>query len=143
MKVKVRSKFEETIVKGLQADGVPFEYESLKLKYQKKPSVYTPDLVIGNVIIELKGYFDAEDRAKHLLIKEQYPDLDIRFVFYKSKTKIHKASSTTYGDWATSHGFIHADKEIPEEWIREGLSKGGDSLGQLTKKKQVRKNKKS
>ena len=41
------------------------------------------------------------------------------------------------------NGFHHADKEIPEDWIREGLATRGESLGQYTKKKQVRKNKKS
>ncbi len=117
-RLKLRSKFEESIVLELQRRKIEFSYESLKLKYQKKPSTYTPDIVLGNgIIVEIKGYFDAEDRAKHLLIKEQHPTIDLRFVFQSSKKKIHKSSPTTYGDWATKHGFIFADKEIPDDWI--------------------------
>jgi len=51
------------------------------------------------------------------LIKEQYPKLDIRFVFSRSKTKINKGSNTTYGMWADKYGFPYADKLIPKEWL--------------------------
>lgn len=119
-KLKLRSKFEETIVATLTEMNVDFKYEAMKIKYQKKESTYTPDLILGNgLIIEIKGYFDAEDRAKHLLIKDQHPELAIRFVFQNSKKKIHKLSLTTYGDWCEKYGFIYADKEIPTSWIEE------------------------
>jgi len=105
-------------MKDLRAKKVKFTYESLKIKYLKKPSTYTPDIVLENgIIIEVKGYFKADDRAKHLLIKEQHPELDIRFVFQDSRKKIHKSSPTTYGMWAEKHGFKYADKLIPEEWL--------------------------
>lgn len=92
----------------------------MKIKYQKKPSTYTPDIVLSNgIIVEVKGYFDAEDRAKHLLIKDQHPELDIRFVFQNSKKKIHKSSTTTYASWSTKHGFLFADKEVPLDWTKE------------------------
>lgn len=119
-RIILRSGFEEKIVQQLLDLKADFKYESIKIKYQKKPSTYTPDIILSNgIIIEVKGYFDAEDRAKHLLIKEQHPNLDIRFVFQNSRKKIHKASETTYGDWAASKGFLFADKEIPYEWIVE------------------------
>lgn len=105
---------------SLDENGVKYTYESMKVKYQRPPSNYTPDIVLENgIIVELKGYFDAEDRSKHLLIQTQRPDLDIRFVFYRANTKLHKSSLTTYGSWATKHGFKWADKEIPQEWIME------------------------
>ena len=110
------------MIEHLQTLGAKFQYESMKIKYQKKPSTYTPDIVLPNgIIVEIKGYFDAEDRAKHLLIQEQQPELDIRFVFQVAKKKIHKASPTTYADWATKHGFKYAEKLIPTEWINEGV----------------------
>ena len=82
--------------------------------------VYTPDFKLPNkIIIESKGRFVSEDRKKHLLVKQQRPDLDIRFVFSNSKAKISKGSKTSYADWCIKHGFLYADKLIPEEWINE------------------------
>ena len=55
----------------------------MKLTYIPKPRTYTPDFYIPetNIYIEAKGHLDKGDRVKMLLVKEQYPDLDIRFVF--------------------------------------------------------------
>jgi hypothetical protein len=53
-----------------------------------------------------------------LLIKEQHPELDIRFVFSNSKTRISKQSKTTYADWCRTKGFQFADKKIPQEWLK-------------------------
>lgn len=53
------------------------------------------------------------------MIRKQYPLYDIRFVFSDSKAKISKGSKTTYGDWCNKHGFLYADKLIPEEWLNE------------------------
>jgi NAD(P)-dependent dehydrogenase (short-subunit alcohol dehydrogenase family) len=38
-------------------------------------------------------------------------------LFQNSKTKISKASKTTYADWCIKYGFIFADKEIPDDWL--------------------------
>lgn len=115
-----RSGLEAAVIENLKETATEFEYETLKIKYQKKPSTYTPDLLLGNgVIIEVKGYFDTEDRTKHLLIQEQHPELDIRFVFQASNKKIHKSSPTTYADWCEKHNFKYADKVVPIAWIKE------------------------
>ena len=53
------------------------------------------------------------------LIKQQYPDLDIRFVFLNAQNKIYRGSKTTYAMWATKHGFRWAEKAIPEEWLKD------------------------
>lgn len=117
-----RSKFEANIASDLEARGVDFRYEPFRLKYTKpaKPSNYTPDYVLPNgIIIEAKGYFESADRTKHLIIKEQRPELDIRFVFQNPNNRLSKNSKTTYGDWATKNGFKYAAKQIPQEWIDE------------------------
>jgi len=101
---------------------VSFSYEELVIPYVKpeKPAKYTPDFVLPNgIIIESKGRFLTEDRQKHLLVKKQHPELDIRFVFSNSRTKISKRSATTYADWAIKNGFLFSDKSIPAEWINE------------------------
>jgi hypothetical protein len=51
------------------------------------------------------------------LVKQQHPELDIRFVFTSSKSKISKNSKTTYADWCIKHGFKYSDKIIPDEWF--------------------------
>ena len=120
-KLGFRSGLEDKIAKQLTEAGVAYEYETTKIQYVVPESVhkYTPDFVLPNgIIVETKGRFTLPDRKKHLLIQKQRPDLDIRFVFSNSKTKISKGSKTSYADWCTKNGFIYADKEIPEEWLR-------------------------
>ena len=117
-----RSGLEDTIAAKLKADGVPYKYEQLVINYIKpaRKAKYTPDFVLENgIIVESKGRFVVADRQKHLFVKEQYPELDIRFVFSNSKQRISKTSTTTYADWCIRYGFKYADKMIPKEWIDE------------------------
>jgi len=118
-----RSGLEDKIADSLTSLGIPFEYEKLVIGYTQpaKARKYTPDFVLlnNNIIIESKGRFITADRQKHLMIKEQLPDLDIRFVFSNSKAKLSKLSQTTYGMWCDKHGFLYADKEIPSTWLNE------------------------
>lgn len=85
----------------------------------------------NGIIIEAKGIFDATDRAKHLLIKAQYPHLDIRFVFSNAKAKIYKGSKTTLAAWCEKNGYQYATKEIPAKWFKE---KPKDTTGLHRKK---------
>lgn len=99
-----RSGLEERTASWLSSVGVDAAYEcpSSVIRYTKpaKASRYTPDFVLPNgIIIETKGIFSTEDRQKHLLIREQFPDLDIRFVFSNPNSRIGKTSSTTYAMW--------------------------------------------
>jgi len=92
------------------------------LTYRVPESIhrYTPDFVLPNgIIIETKGVWDATDRQKHLLIREQYPKLDIRFVFTRSKSRLYKGSKTTYGTFCEKYDIKYADKQIPLEWLKE------------------------
>lgn len=115
-----RSGLEDRISKQLKSLSVPVKYEEMKIKYAiNEVRTYTPDFELPNgIIIESKGRFVVADRKKHLLIKKQHPELDIRFVFSNSRAKINKGSKTTYGMWCEKHGFLYADKLIPEEWIK-------------------------
>lgn len=127
--IKVRSNLEALVIKELQSVDVGFKYEEYKIKYQKKISTYTPDLLLSNgIFVEIKGYFDAEDRAKHLLIQAQHPDLDIRFLFQSAKKKLHKSSTTTYSSWCEKYGFKYAERHIPDEWLRERGSEAGRKI---------------
>lgn len=117
-----RSGLEEKLAVQLSQAGVEVAYESMTIPYEKPASThkYTPDFPLPNgIIIESKGRFVTADRAKHLLIKKQHPDLDIRFVFSSSKARISKTSKTTYAAWCEKYGFKYADKLIPEAWLLE------------------------
>lgn len=117
-----RSKLEDSIAHSLEARGVdPSCYESVRIKYRiDRETSYTPDFPLPNgVIVEAKGYFSPADRAKHLLIQQQHPDLDIRLVFTNPNTKLSKTSKTTYAEWCVKHHFKFAAKDIPSEWLKE------------------------
>lgn len=117
-----RSGLEERIAQELLEAGVGFTYEDQVIHYVKPQKVarYTPDFVLDNgIIVETKGRFLTADRQKHLLVKTQHPELDIRFVFSRSKERISKKSKTTYADWCEKHGFRYADVSIPESWLKE------------------------
>lgn len=115
-----RSGLEVGLAEALTHIGIDGEYEQHKIKYTKPATnhTYTPDFRLPNgIFVETKGRFVAEDRKKHILIKDQHPELDIRFVFQNSKNKIRKGSNTTYADWCDKYGFKYADKTIPETWL--------------------------
>ena len=117
-----RSGLEDKVAAQLRDAEIDAKYEEYQIQYEIPASShhYTPDFVLPNgIIIETKGVFDVDDRKKHLLIKKQYPKLDIRFVFSSSKTHIYKGSKTTYADWCNKYGFKFADKWIPDTWLRE------------------------
>lgn len=131
-----KSGLEDTTAKQLKELGISFQYEPKegKIKYTVPASVhsYTPDFYVTTksgktIVIETKGLWSAEDREKHRLIKEQHPDLDLRFVFTRSKAKINKKSKTTYADICEGRGrgpfkgvtWKYADKRIPDEWLNE------------------------
>jgi len=117
-----RSGLEVKISEQLEKAGVNAEYEAYKIPYVKPQTnhKYCVDFVLPNgILIESKGLFDVADRQKHLLLKEQHPELDLRFVFSRSATKLYKGSKTTYADWCIKNGFKFADKLIPTEWLKE------------------------
>ena len=114
-----RSGLEERVSEELDKSGVKYEYETQKIKYRvEEDRTYTPDFILPNgIIVETKGRFTTADRKKHLLIKKQHPELDIRFVFQNSRAKLYKGAKSTYAQWCDKQGFMYADKSIPEEWL--------------------------
>ena len=97
----------------------------IKFELPTQQKTYTPDFPINNsFIVEAKGAFNSQDRKKHKLIKAQRPELDIRFIFSNSKTKIGKKSLTTYGKWCELNNFkyhcVQSTKiPFPKEWLEE------------------------
>lgn len=117
--MKFRSKFEETLYNNVQSNGLTVDYEPYSVPYLVKGNYY-PDFVLPNgIIVEAKGYFDSRSRAKMVAVKKHNPDLDIRFVFMNSRTKVRKGSKQTYADWCERYGFPFADGMIPLKWFEE------------------------
>lgn len=114
-----RSGFEQDVATQATAEGISYKYESVVIRYQGAPRRYKPDFKLKNgIIVECKGRFTPADRTKHLLIQEQHPDLDIRFVF-QADNKLSPASETRYSEWCEQHGFQYAFGAIPKEWASE------------------------
>ena len=78
-----RSGLEVKVAESLDIIGQKYRYEKVKIEWEDLSyRTYTPDFVLtNNIIIETKGLFTSPDRRKHVQIKKQHPELDIRFVF--------------------------------------------------------------
>ena len=135
---KYRSGLEDKVSLFLESRQNKVRYEALKIEWEDlRYRTYTPDFVLDNgIIIETKGFFDAEDRRKHLEIQRQHPELDIRFVFTSTLSKIYKGSKTTYGIWCEQKGFLYAHRIIPLEWLTES---GKEIITKVIKLKTPRK----
>lgn len=120
-----RSGLEDRASRQIGEAGIEVVYERERIEYfiPVRHSKYTPDFKLpkpgGFFFVETKGRFVTADRHKHLLIKKQKPEIDIRFVFSNANAKIYKGSPTTYADWCNKHGFRWANKHIPDEWLDE------------------------
>lgn len=117
-----RSGLEDRNAAHMDKLGIPFSFEMYHIKYTvpARVATYTPDFLLSNgIIVETKGIWETDDRKKHLLILEQYPELDIRLVFSNSKSKIYKGSPTSYADFCEKHGILFSDKLIPRTWLQE------------------------
>jgi hypothetical protein len=124
IETEYRSRLEKKVAEQLEKEGVSFDYESVKLKFEipARMAGYTPDFPCsGDIILEVKGYFrSASDRQRLVLVKEQHPNLDIRLVFQDANKPIYKGSKTTYAKWAEDHGFPWTTKGIvPAAWIKQ------------------------
>jgi len=120
--LKTKGTSEARVIEDLNERGVSYQYEPDKMAYYVERH-YIPDLAVGNMIVELKGYLRQDSQRKMKSIKAQYPDLDIRFVFQKASSTIQGAkkrkdgSKMTCGEWADRQGFVWAEGTIPEEWL--------------------------
>ena len=123
VKAGFRSGLEHRVWKNLKQRKVrDIAYEAIRINYVIPASehYYTPDIILPNgIIVEIKGRLVKADRDKHLLIKEQHPNLDIRFVFQNANNKIRKGSKTTYAQWCEKNDIKWCEKLVPDDWLKE------------------------
>lgn len=118
---RYRSGLERVVAEFLKQNKKNFRYEDLKIEWKDlRYRTYTPDFILDNgIIVETKGIFDNEDRRKHLAVREQHPELDIRLVFSNTRAKLYKGSKTTYAMWCEKNNFLYSHRVIPPDWLEE------------------------
>ena len=119
---KLELKFEE-IIKSFE---VEYDYEVTKIPYTVPESNhnYTVDWTfINGLLVETKGYLsDHKERYKYVLLKQQHPDLDLRFVF-DNPNKLCGGTKMTHAKWAEKCGFKYCsikDVDQIQQWIKDG-----------------------
>jgi|TARA_R110000772_G_scaffold136255_2_gene244951 hypothetical protein len=118
---RYRSGLERVVAEYLKQNQKNLRYEDLKIEWKDlRYRTYTPDFILDNgIIVETKGIFDNEDRRKHLAVRGQHPELDIRLVFSNAKAKLYKGSKTTYAMWCDKNDFLYSHRVIPPDWLKE------------------------
>ena len=121
LKAKYRSGLEKQTALVLSECQKKVRYELLKIEWEDlRYRTYTPDFQLDNgVFIETKGIFDSEDRRKHVEVRRQHPELDIRFVFSNAKAKLYKGAKSRYCDWCEKNNFLYSHRLIPQGWLTE------------------------
>jgi hypothetical protein len=116
-----RSGVEEEVELALREQGLSPEYESEKLPYvlHKK---YTPDFKIGDVYIEVKGWWPSAERTKFLAVVMHNPRLRIFVALQRPNTRLSKASRTTYAQWCEKYGIAWCPIPIPKEFLCKWLN---------------------
>lgn len=121
--MKCRSKVELKVYEDLHERGLMPRYEPIKIPYrQVSERSYIPDIQVGDVFIEVKGYWPGPERAKFLSVLRSNPDLKIFIAFQDPGVKLYKGSPTTYGAWATSRGIPWCSIPIPPDFLQAWLS---------------------
>lgn len=123
MRWQLKQTFEQKVMSNLTAKGVEFTFEPHSLTYSVTRD-YIPDLLIGEMYVEIKGYFRQDAQRKMRAVKKQHPNKDIRFLFQKAEATIQGAkrrkdgTKMTCREWAERYGFQYAEgEEIPDKWI--------------------------
>ena len=122
---KRRSKLELKFEEIIKEFDVAYDYEVTKIPYTIPESNhnYTVDWTfINGLLVETKGYLsDHKERYKYVLLKQQHPDLDLRFVF-DNPNKLCGGTKMTHAKWAEKYGFRYCsikDTEQIESWLKE------------------------
>ncbi len=133
--VTYKSGWEASVAQELHHRGISFTYEEHKVVYWTKEAgascrscgsrdvhkrrTYNPDFYIPSrgLYIEAKGKFTGSERKKHMSLKEQHPDLDIRMLFQYDNWVTDKQLQK-YSDWCEKKGIeYHVGLPLPDSWF--------------------------
>ena len=136
---RYRTDFEAITAEQLQSWDISFEYEPARLRYKDndgRKRITRPDFHLkpksndphGGMFVEAKALLKHDHLARYECLKEQRPDLDIRFVFEEPDRAISHYSLdngegetrvVSYSEWADMNGFKWAGETVPKAWIKE------------------------
>lgn len=136
---RYRTEFEALTAEYLLSRDISFEYEPARLRYKDKDGrkrITQPDFHLkpksndphGGMFVEAKSLLKHDHLSRYEHLKEQRPDLDIRFVFEEPDRTISHYSvddgggetrAVSYAEWADMNGFKWAGETIPNAWIKE------------------------
>lgn len=121
---KLELKFEDILI----ANNAEYGYEVTVIPYIVPESnhKYTVDWsLLNGPLIETKGYLsDHQERTKYVLLKQQYPELDLRFVF-DNPNKLCGGTKYSHAKWADKYGIRWCsikDVEQIQQWINESAA---------------------
>lgn len=116
-----RSKLETDVEKQLLSYGLSPIYEQSKYEYILKRK-YTPDFQVGDVFIEVKGWWPPHERQKFLSVLAANPKLKIFVALQRPEQRLSKTSSTTLAKWCEKHGVCWSSIPIPRSFIERWLN---------------------
>ena len=116
-----RSKAELSVAQQFSDHGLPFSYEQDTLPYTLSRK-YTPDFRVGDVFVEVKGWWAPEDRAKLLAVFKANPETMLFVALERPLLTISKTSKTTYAQWAEKNGIPWCPVPIPQKFLDAWLS---------------------
>lgn len=82
-----------------------FEYEPYSISYTMHRN-YKPDFVVGNYLIECKGFFRVGDTLKYKSIRDSI-DQELIFILSDPNKKVRKGSKLSMGQWCDKEGFVY------------------------------------
>lgn len=115
-----RSGLEDKVEDALREQGFNPEYEKESFPYVLHRK-YRPDFKIGDVHIEVKGWWPSDQRQKFLSVVINNPDLKIFVAIQRPHQTLNKKSKTTYAQWATRYGIAWCPIPIPKEFLEQWL----------------------
>lgn len=112
---KYRSTLEERIGAVLEPEG--FLYEPHSIPYQVTHQ-YTPDFVLGALMVEVKGWFRPGDTQKYRAIHEGTNFHELVFVLQSPNKKVRKHTKITMGEWCDKYGIFWCTEGTLDELIK-------------------------
>jgi hypothetical protein len=136
---RYRTEFEATTAMRLIRRNISFEYEPARLRYTDKNGrkrITQPDFHLkpksndphGGMFVEAKSLLKNDHLSRYELLREQRPDLDIRFIFEQpDRTISHfgvadgegQTRAVSYSEWADMNGFKWSGEAIPNALLNE------------------------
>ena len=116
-----RSKLEDEVEQALLDRGLSPQYEPDKFEYTLHRK-YCPDFKIGDVYIEVKGWWPSSERMKFLSVIRNNPELKIFVALQRPNQRLNKASKTTLAQWCQKQGIKWSPIPIPPDFIDQWLN---------------------